>query len=220
MENYQHQFIKLALEYHALKFGAFTLKSGRVSPYFFNMGQFQTAFALSQLGLCYATAIQEALSAKTLTFDGLFGPAYKGIPLVCTTAIGLNQVAHLDFPYSFNRKEIKTHGEGGNIIGAPLQGRILMIDDVITAGTAAKEAIDLIRAQGAEIAGLVVALDRQERASEDSPFSAIQALQAEFNLRVISLVTLNDIITYVEVEPNFKAHLPAILAYQERYGIK
>lgn len=220
MENYQRQFIKLALQYHALKFGEFTLKSGRLSPYFFNMGQFQTGFALSQLGLCYAQAIQQALKANTLQFDGLFGPAYKGIPLACTTAIGLNQVAHLDLPYSFNRKEIKTHGEGGNIIGAPLQGRVLIIDDVITAGTAAKEAIDLIRAQDAEVAGLVVALDRQERVSENSPLSAIQALETEFNLQVISLVTLNDIIAYIQTQPSFTDHLPAVLAYQQRYGIK
>lgn len=219
MENYQHQFIKLALQYHALKFGAFTLKSERLSPYFFNMGQFQTGFALSQLGLCYAKAIQHALNANTLQFDGLFGPAYKGIPLVSTTAIGLNQVAHLDLPYSFNRKEIKIHGEGGHIIGAPIQGRILMIDDVITAGTAAKEAIALIHAQGAEVAGLVVALDRQERATEDSTFSAIQILEREFDLKVISLVTLNDIIAYVQDLPAFNVYLPSILAYQQRYGI-
>lgn len=219
MENYQSEFIKLALTYNALKFGEFTLKSGRISPYFFNMGQFKTGFALNQLGVCYAKAIQQALNAQTLTFDALFGPAYKGIPLVTTTAIGLNQVAHLDLPYSFNRKEAKAHGEGGNIVGAPLSGRVLMIDDVITAGTAAKEAIDIIHASGATVAGLVVALDRQERASEDTPFSAIQMLEKEFKVPVVSLVTLSNIITYVQNNPDFQAYLPAILSYQKKYCI-
>lgn len=219
MENYQQEFIKLALSYHALTFGEFNLKSGRVSPYFFNMGQFKTGFALNQLGLCYAKAIQLAINAGTLKFDGLFGPAYKGIPLVSTTAIGLNQVASLDVPYSFNRKEAKDHGEGGQIIGAALQGRILMIDDVITAGTAAKEAIDLIDSHGAQVAGLVVALDRQERASEHNTLSAIQTIQHAYNIPVISLVTLSDIIQYVQDEPEFKSYLPSILAYQQRYGV-
>ena len=219
MENYQLEFIKLALTYHALKFGEFTLKSGRLSPYFFNMGQFKTGFALNQLGQCYAQAIQQALNSHLLAFDALFGPAYKGIPLVTATAIGLNQVAHLDFPYSFNRKEAKTHGEGGNIVGAPLSGRVLIIDDVITAGTAAKEAIDIIKANGAQIAGLVVALDRQERASENTPFSAIQMLEKEFNVPVIRLVTLENIISYVQNSPNFQAYLPAILNYQKKYCI-
>ncbi len=220
MENYQRQFIKLALEYHALKFGAFTLKSGRVSPYFFNMGEFKSGFALQQLGLCYAQAIQQAKTSQALAFDGLFGPAYKGIPLVVATAIGLNQVAKLDLPYSFNRKEAKTHGEGGHIVGAPLQDQVLIIDDVITAGTAAKEAIDLIHAHGAKVAGLVVALDRQECAPEDPSRSAIQALTAQFKLPVISLVTLSDIIAYIQDSPDFKAYLPAILSYQSQYGIK
>jgi orotate phosphoribosyltransferase len=219
MENYQQEFIKLALQYHALTFGEFTLKSGRVSPYFFNMGNFKTGFALSQLGLCYAQAIKLALNSNAIQFDGLFGPAYKGIPLVSTTAIGLYQVAQLDIPYSFNRKEKKQHGEGGHIVGAPLQGRVLMIDDVITAGTAAKEAIELIYAHGAQVAGLVVALDRQERASEHSTHSAIQALEREFNIPVISLVTLNHIIDYVKNEPNFRQYLPAILAYQQQYAV-
>lgn len=219
MENYQLEFIKLALTHHALKFGEFTLKSGRLSPYFFNMGQFKTGAALNQLGQCYAQAIQQALNAQILNFDALFGPAYKGIPLVTATAIGLNQVAHLDFPYSFNRKEAKIHGEGGNIVGAPLSRRILIIDDVITAGTAAKEAVDIIQASGAQVAGLIVALDRQERASENSPFSAIQMLEKEFNIPVMSLVTLNDIITYVQNTPNFQSYLPAILNYQKQYGV-
>ncbi len=219
MENYQLEFIQLALKYHALKFGEFTLKSGRISPYFFNMGQFKTGSALNQLGYCYAKAIQQALNKHQLTFDALFGPAYKGIPLVTATAIGLNQVAHLDLPYSFNRKEAKTHGEGGNIIGAPLSGRVLIIDDVITAGTAAKEAIDMIHASGAEVAGLVVALDRQERASEHTSFSAIQVLEKEFNVPVVSLVNLTHIIAYVQSNPEFQAYLPAILSYQEKYGV-
>lgn len=219
MENYQLEFIKLALTHHALKFGEFTLKSGRLSPYFFNMGQFKTGSALNQLGQCYAQAIQRALNTHTLIFDALFGPAYKGIPLVTATAIGLNQVAHLDFPYSFNRKEAKTHGEGGNIVGAPLSGRVLIIDDVITAGTAAKEAVDIIQASGAQVAGLIVALDRQERASENTAFSAIQMLEKEFNIPVVSLVTLNDIIAYVQNTPDFQAYLPAILSYQKQYGV-
>jgi orotate phosphoribosyltransferase len=219
MENYQNAFIKLALEYRALKFGEFTLKSGRISPYFFNMGELNTGFALHQLGLCYAEAIKQALDQKKLQFNNLFGPAYKGIPLVCSTAMGLNQIAHLDFPYSFNRKEAKTHGEGGNIIGAPLQGRILIIDDVITAGTAAQEAIHLIHHHKAEVAGLVVALDRQERVSEHSTLTAIQALQNQFGFPVISLVTLKDVIAYIQDDPNFNAYLPAILSYQQRYCI-
>lgn len=219
MENYQIEFIQLALTHHALKFGEFTLKSGRLSPYFFNMGQFKTGSALNQLGQCYAQAIQQALNTRTLAFDALFGPAYKGIPLVTATAIGLNQVAHLDFPYSFNRKEAKTHGEGGNIVGAPLSGRVLIIDDVITAGTAAKEAVDIIQASGAQVAGLVVALDRQERATENTPLSAIQMLEKEFNIPVVSLITLNDIIAYVQNTPDFEAYLPAILSYQKKYGV-
>lgn len=219
MKSYQKNFITLALKSHALKFGEFTLKSGRISPYFFNMGQFQTGFALSQLGIFYAQAIQEALETGTLQFDGLFGPAYKGIPLVSTTAISLSQIASLDLPYSFNRKEAKTHGEGGHIVGAPLQGRILMIDDVITAGTAAKEAIELIYSHGAQVAGLVVALDRQERANAHTPLSAIQLLNNAYGFPVISLVTLSDIIAYVQEDPHFQHYLPKILAYQQQYGV-
>ena len=182
MEQYQNDFVDFMLEIGALKFGEFTLKSGRVSPYFFNVGQFNQGNHLSQLGQFYAQAIE----ASGIKFDVLFGPAYKGIPLVAATAIALNDSFNRSVPYSFNRKEAKDHGEGGSIVGHPLEGDILIIDDVITAGTAIKEAKDIINANGAKTKGVVVALDRQEKGKGE--LSAIQEVEQNFGIAVVSII--------------------------------
>ncbi|SDL53678.1 orotate phosphoribosyltransferase [Franzmannia pantelleriensis] len=215
MQPYQREFIEFAIDQGVLRFGEFTLKSGRVSPYFFNAGLFKSGAALARLGRCYAQAIE----ASGLQADVLFGPAYKGIPLAATTAVALAEHHDRDLPFSFNRKEAKTHGEGGNIVGAPLEGRILIIDDVITAGTAIREVMALIEAAGAEAAGVVIALDRQERGAGE--LSAIQEVEQRYAMPVISIVTLDMVLEYLEQHAGeaMQPHAEAIRAYRDRYGI-
>ena len=192
MEQYQNDFVDFMLEIGALKFGEFTLKSGRVSPDFFNVGQFNQGNHLSQLGQFYAQAIE----VSGIKFDVLFGPAYKGIPLVAATAIALNDSFNRSVPYSFNRKEAKDHGEGGSIVGHPLEGDILIVDDVITAGTAIKEAKDIINANGAKTKGVVVALDRQEKGNGE--LSAIQEVEQNFGIAVVSIINLSHIVDFLK----------------------
>ena len=212
MEQYQNDFLDFMLEIGALKFGEFTLKSGRVSPYFFNAGQFNQGNHLSQLGQFYAQAIE----ASGIKFDVLFGPAYKGIPLAAATAIALNDSFNRSVPYSFNRKEAKDHGEGGNIVGHPLEGDILIIDDVITAGTAIREAKDIIDANGAKTKGVVVALDRQEKGKGE--LSAIQEVEQNFGIAVVSIINLSHIVDYLKAN-NDKNIISRIESYRSQYGI-
>ena len=212
MEQYQNDFVDFMLEIGALKFGEFTLKSGRVSPYFFNAGQFNQGNHLSQLGQFYAQAIE----ASGIKFDVLFGPAYKGIPLAAATAIALNNSFNRSVSYSFNRKEAKDHGEGGNIVGHPLQGDILIIDDVITAGTAIKEARDIINTNGAKTKGVVVALDRQEKGRGE--LSAIQEVEQNFGITVVSIINLSHIVDYLKAN-NDKNIISRIESYRSQYGI-
>ncbi len=213
MQDYQRDFIDFALATGVLKFGEFTLKSGRVSPYFFNAGLFNTGGALARLGRFYAQAIVDS----DIDFDVLYGPAYKGIPLAAVTAAALYDTHGRDVPYAFNRKEAKTHGEGGSIVGHPLQGRILIIDDVITAGTAIRESMDIITAEGAQPAGVVIALDRQEKGKADK--SAIQEVEADFGIPVASITKLEQLVSYLEAEGGDDRHLAAIRAYRAQYGI-
>jgi len=212
MEQYQNDFVDFMLEIGALKFGEFTLKSGRVSPYFFNVGQFNQGNHLSQLGQFYAQAIE----SSGIKFDVLFGPAYKGIPLVAATAIALNDSFNRSVPYSFNRKEAKDHGEGGNIVGHPLEGDILIIDDVITAGTAIREAKDIISANGAKTKGVVVALDRQEKGNGE--LSAIQEVEQNFGIAVVSIINLSHIVDYLKAN-NDENIISRIESYHSQYGI-
>jgi len=212
MEQYQNDFLDFMLEIGALKFGEFTLKSGRVSPYFFNVGQFNQGNHLSQLGQFYAKAIE----ASGIKFDVLFGPAYKGIPLAAAAAIALNDSFNRSVPYSFNRKEAKNHGEGGNIVGHPLEGDILIIDDVITAGTAIREAKDIISANGAKTKGVVVALDRQEKGKGE--LSAIQEVEQNFGIAVVSIINLSHIVDYLKAN-NDKNIISRIESYRSQYGI-
>jgi orotate phosphoribosyltransferase len=212
MQQYQKDFVDFMLETGALKFGEFTLKSGRVSPYFFNAGLFNQGKHLSQLGQFYAQAIE----TSGIQFDVLFGPAYKGIPLVTATAIALNDSFNRNVPYSFNRKEAKDHGEGGNIVGHPLEGDILIIDDVITAGTAIREAQDIIAATGATTKGVIVALDRQEKGKGE--LSAIQEVEQNFGIFVASIINLSHLITYLKGQ-NDAALIDKIEAYRKQYGI-
>lgn len=216
MQPYQREFIEFAIQQGVLRFGEFTLKSGRVSPYFFNAGLFKSGAALARLGRCYAQAIVDS----GLDFDVLFGPAYKGIPLAATTAVALAEGHDRDTPFAFNRKEAKDHGEGGNIVGAELKGDILIIDDVITAGTAIGEVMQLIDAAGAKAAGVVIALDRQERGKGEQ--SAIQEVQARYGMPVVSIVTLDLVLQYLEEHAGeaLKAHAGAIRDYRARYGIQ
>lgn len=215
LQPYQERFIEYAIDNNILRFGEFTLKSGRVSPYFFNAGLFNTGEALAFLGSSYAAAIQ----ARGLDYDLLFGPAYKGIPLVAVTAAALANEYEVNKPYSFNRKEAKDHGEGGLIVGAPLQGRVLIVDDVITAGTAVREVMALMKQSGAKPAGILVALDRQERGQGD--LSAIQEIEKEFHIPVISLINLGQIIDYLRMmeDEEVPAQLRAIREYRQRYGV-
>ena len=213
MEQYQKDFVDFTLETGVLKFGEFTLKSGRISPYFFNAGLFNKGSHLSQLGKFYAQAIE----ASNLKFDVLFGPAYKGIPLATATAIALNDSFNRNVPYSFNRKEVKDHGEGGNIVGHPLEGDILIIDDVITAGTAIREAQDIISANGANTKGVIVALDRQEKGN--SELSAIQEVEQIFGISVLSIINLSHIIDYLKDSKN-EDTLQRIEGYRSQYGVK
>ena len=212
MEQYQNDFVDFMLEIGALKFGEFTLKSGRVSPYFFNAGQFNQGNHLSQLGQFYAQAIE----ASGIKFDVLFGPAYKGIPLVAATAIALNDSFNRSVPYSFNRKEAKDHGEGGNIVGHPLEGDILIIDDVITAGTAIGEAKDIINANGAKTKGVIVALDRQEKGKGE--LSAIQEVEQNFGISVLSIINLSHIVDYLKASKNEET-VSRVEIYRSQYGV-
>jgi orotate phosphoribosyltransferase len=213
MRDYQQAFIEFALACDVLRFGQFTLKSGRISPYFFNAGLFNTGSALARLGQFYASAISDSATQ----FDVLFGPAYKGIPLAASCAVALAEHHNLDVPYCFNRKEAKAHGEGGNIVGAPLAGRVLIIDDVITAGTAVRESMDIIAAAGAEPAGVVIALDRQERGRGEH--SAIQEVERNYGIPVLSIVKLEHLIAFLEQRPDSAAQLEAVRAYRAEYGI-
>ncbi|EGT5723935.1 orotate phosphoribosyltransferase [Cronobacter sakazakii] len=213
MKPYQRQFIEFALNKQVLKFGEFTLKSGRQSPYFFNTGLFNTGRDLALLGRFYA----EALVDSGVDFDLLFGPAYKGIPIATTTAVALAEHHERDVPYCFNRKEAKDHGEGGNLVGSPLQGRVMLVDDVITAGTAIRESMEIIQANGATLAGVMISLDRQERGRGE--LSAIQEVERDYGCQVIAIITLNDLIAYLAEKPEMANHLAAVEAYRQQYGV-
>lgn len=213
MKKYQHDFIEFALTTGVLRFGSFTLKSGRQSPYFFNSGLFNSGASLAQLGRFYAQRIVDS----GLAFDVLFGPAYKGIPLASTTAIALADQHQLDMPYAFNRKEAKDHGEGGQLVGAPLTGKVLIIDDVISAGTSVGESVAMIRAAGAEPAGVVIALDRQERGKTEK--SAIAQVEADYGIPVISIICLADLLQYLDGQAELQSHRDAVAAYRTEYGV-
>ena len=213
MQDYQRQFLDFALDSEVLRFGEFTLKSGRISPYFFNAGLFNSGASLARLGRFYAQAIVDS----GIGFDLLFGPAYKGIPLAAVAAAALYDQHDIDIPYAFNRKEAKDHGEGGNIVGSPLRGRVLIIDDVISAGTSVRESVNIIRAQGAVPAGVVIALDRQERGQGGS--SAVEEVGAHFGIPVASIVRLEHLIEYLQGDPDAKESLARICAYRETYGV-
>jgi orotate phosphoribosyltransferase len=213
MQDYQQAFLEFAIEAGVLRFGEFTLKSGRVSPYFFNAGLFNTGRHLARLGRFYAQAIVDS----GRDFDVLFGPAYKGIPLAAATGIALADHHERDLPWCFNRKEAKDHGEGGNLVGAPLQGRVLIVDDVITAGTAIRESVEIIQAVGATPAGVVIALDRQERGRGER--SAIQEVEQDLGLPVTSIVTLADLQAWLEGGAGNADTLERIRAYRAQYGV-
>ncbi|MGX9519138.1 orotate phosphoribosyltransferase [Vibrio mediterranei] len=213
MKAYQREFIEFALEKEVLKFGEFTLKSGRKSPYFFNAGLFNTGRDLARLGRFYAAALADS----GIDYDVLFGPAYKGIPIATTTAVALADHHDVDTPYCFNRKEAKNHGEGGNLVGSPLEGRIMLVDDVITAGTAIRESMEIIKANGADLAGVLVAIDRQEKGKGE--LSAIQEVERDFGCAVISIVSLTDLVTFLEEKGDNAEHLEAVKAYRAEYGI-
>ena len=212
MQDYRQQFLEFALQRGVLRFGEFTLKSGRKSPYFFDAGLFNSGAALATLGRCYAQAVVES----GIGFDMLFGPAYKGIPLASVTAAALAEQHGRDLPYCFNRKEAKDHGEGGSLVGAPLKGRVLVIDDVITAGTAVREALHIIRQAGATPAGLVIALDRQERGAGEK--SAIAELRESEDINVAAIARLQDIIRWLEGRSDMAAALAALREYRRHYG--
>ena len=214
MQAYQRDFIRFAIDRGVLRFGEFTLKSGRTSPYFFNAGLFNSGSALAQLGRFYAAAIVES----GISFDVLFGPAYKGIPLAAATAVALAEHHGRDLPWCFNRKEAKAHGEGGSLVGAPLTGKVLIIDDVITAGTAIREVMQIIASQeGAKAAGVLIALNRQERGNGE--LSAIQEVERDFGIPVVSIVSLNQVLQFLEDDSQLKQHLPAVRAYREQFGV-
>lgn len=213
MKAYQREFIEFALEKQVLKFGEFTLKSGRKSPYFFNAGLFNTGRDLARLGRFYAAALVDS----GIDYDVLFGPAYKGIPIATTTAVALADHHDVDTPYCFNRKEAKDHGEGGNLVGSPLEGRIMLVDDVITAGTAIRESMEIIKANGADLAGVLVAIDRQEKGKGE--LSAIQEVERDFGCAVVSIVSLTDLVTYLKEKGTNNEHLAAVKAYRAQYGI-
>ena len=213
MKDYQHEFIDFAIDAGVLRFGEFTLKSGRVSPYFFNAGLFNTGAQLARLGRFYAQAIIDS----GISFDVLFGPAYKGIPLAATSAIALADHHRRDVPWCFNRKETKAHGEGGNLVGADLAGDVLVVDDVITAGTAIREAVAIIRNSGATLTGAIIALDRQERGKDKH--SAIQEVEDTFAMKVTSIVTLQQLLEFLQDNPAQRATAAKIQAYRDQYGV-
>ena len=213
MRAYKREFIELALELGVLRFGEFTLKSGRVSPYFFNAGLFNTGYAAAKLGRYYAAAIADS----DVKFDMLFGPAYKGIPLATLAAASLAEQHDIDVPYSYNRKEAKAHGEGGSVVGAPLSGKVMIVDDVITAGTAVREAYKIIAAAGADVAGLVISLDRQERGQ--GAFSAVQELRSSLGVPVISIIQLDDLIEVLEESSEYEEFLDPVVSYRRQYGV-
>lgn len=213
MSDFRQAFLSFAIEQNVLCFGEFTTKAGRISPYFFNAGLFADGMALKQLGEFYA----KALRAAQIEFDVLFGPAYKGIPLAAATVIALAAQGQ-KVPYSFNRKEAKDHGEGGTLVGAPLHGRVLIIDDVISAGTSVRESVELIRSHGATPAGVVIALDRMERGQ--GTLSAVQEVQAQFGIPVFAIASLADLLAYLRDHPNMEQNLQAVARYREVYGVK
>ncbi len=213
MQQYKQDFIEFALQREVLKFGEFTLKSGRTSPYFFNAGLFSTGRDLARLGQFYAAALVDS----NIDYDVIFGPAYKGIPIASTTVVALADKHNIDKPYCFNRKEKKDHGEGGSLVGSPLVGRIMLVDDVITAGTAIRESMTLIQANSASLAGVLIALDRQEKGQGE--LSAIQEVEQDFDTQVVAIVTLGDVIQFIQERPEFKEYLPSITAYRDQYGI-
>ncbi len=213
MQDYKTQFIEFAINRNVLRFGEFTLKSGRLSPYFFNAGLFNTGADLALLGQCYAAA----LNNSGIEFDVLFGPAYKGIPIATTTAVALATEYQRSVPYCFNRKEAKTHGEGGSLVGAELTGNIMLVDDVITAGTAIRESMNIIAQHAANLAGVLIALDRQEKGNAE--LSAIQEVERDFDTQVVSIVTLGDVVDFLVGKPEYEAHLVNINAYRQQYGI-
>ena len=215
MQDYQYKFLEFVIDHQILKFGEFKLKSGRLSPYFFNAGLFNSGKKLSFLADSYA----QAIVASNVTFDVLFGPAYKGIPLVATTAIALSKYHNLDKPYCFNRKEVKKHGEKGLIVGANLEGRVLILDDVITAGTAIREVAEVIKDNNAIISGITVALDRQEKGLGD--LSAIQEIEHVFNISVVSIINLDNIVNYLSAseDDGLKKHTDSVTKYRDTYGV-
>ena len=213
MRQYQKDFIEFALALDVLRFGEFTLKSGRTSPYFFNAGLFNSGRALARLGQFYAAAIVDS----GLDYDVMFGPAYKGIPLAAITTVALAEHHGQDVAYCFNRKEAKDHGEGGNIVGAPLAGRVLIIDDVITAGTAIRESMQIIEQANATPAGVIIALDRQEKGSGER--SAIQEVEQQYGIPVLSIIKLEHLIGYLEEQPGMQDRLEAVRAYRKQYGV-
>lgn len=219
MDDHRSRFLQLAMRADALRFGQFTLKSGRTSPYFFNAGRFDSGVSLSELAGCYADALDAAASAGVIgDFDLLFGPAYKGIPLASALACEYARRGR-DLPLAFNRKEAKAHGEGGNLIGASLAGkRVLIVDDVMTAGTAIREALAIISAAGGTPTGIVIALDRQERSGNDDPRSAAQAVAAEHAIPVIAVAGLEDLLAFAGKTAELVAQRDALLAYRARYG--
>ena len=213
MKNYQHDFINFAISAGVLRFGEFTLKSGRTSPYFFNAGLFNTGEHLARLGRCYAQAIVDSGSK----FDVLFGPAYKGIPLAAATSIALADHHQRNTPWCFNRKEAKDHGEGGNLVGAGLSGDIMVIDDVITAGTAIRESVEIIESAKATLSGIIIALDRQERGRDQR--SAIHEVEESLGIKVTSIVTLAHLLEYLQDTPGQEENIARITAYREQYGV-
>ena len=214
MRQYQQDFLDFVIQRNALRFGDFTLKSGRKSPYFFNTGLFNSGIALKQLGEFYAHAIKDWGEP----FDMLFGPAYKGIPLVSATAVALARSDGIDVPYAFNRKEVKAHGEGGATVGAPLQGRVIIIDDVISAGLSIALSVNLIRQAGAKPAGVFIALDREERA-QDTPQKATQAIQEQYRIPVRAIVNLTTMVDYLRGRPEYAEHLDAVSVYRRKYSV-
>ena len=221
MKDYQREFIEFAIEKPVLRFGEVTLKSGRVSPYFFNAGMFKTGGDLARLGRFYAATLIDS----KIDFDLVFGPAYKGIPIATTTTVALYDHHNTDVPYCFNRKEAKTHGEGGSLVGAELEGKIMLVDDVITAGTAIRESMEIIKAHGAQLSGVLIALDRQEKGQGE--LSAIQEVERDFGTQVAAIVTLGDVVTYLEEkleekvanQPKLAENLASIKKYRLNYGI-